>query len=146
MKSKYKEKQYFDGEKTKTAFYNPWEEQVHIGGTDAGSNRPLLEESDIIPVYLSTIYKGGWAGNKGTEDYYGVDIFNYEILPSFLGNHISFPENTKYYANGPNGVHNLTSVQGIFNIRFNSPPPHSGLFFQGSGFFQNYSETGFSAL
>ena len=51
-----------------------WVDKIPIKGTDAGTNKPLLEEGENIEIYIANIFKGDKTLYLGTEDYNGIEV------------------------------------------------------------------------
>ncbi|OMJ81138.1 hypothetical protein SteCoe_18453 [Stentor coeruleus] len=89
---------------------NPWSEEVPIGGTDAWSFRPYLSKNDNIQFFLdqgSLVFDSDYIKEVTEREFL---CLRYRISNSVLQSAKVNPENTKYYAFGPNGVVNETNV------------------------------------
>lgn len=90
--------------------YNPWDGEIKIGGTDGWAYCPFITKHSNMDFYVdiaSVLFHGTY---KKTTTVHGFKCLQRGINSNDLKNATLNPKNARYYAFGPNGLINQTSI------------------------------------
>ncbi|KAL4496216.1 hypothetical protein ABPG72_012953 [Tetrahymena utriculariae] len=110
----------FDGFQVSQNLVTPWAKNIPIVGTDAGSNQPDLGKHTDLPIFVTTVYTGGYVANTGQEkDFYGINTYKYKISGCIMRNASVCSQNADVYSYFYDYSVNLTSVlqAPVFNTK-----------------------------
>ncbi|KAL4446619.1 hypothetical protein ABPG74_005557 [Tetrahymena malaccensis] len=110
----------FDGFQVSQNFVTPWAKNIPIVGTDAGSNQPDVGKHTNLPIFVTTVYTGGYVENTGKEeDFHGINTYKYMISGCIMRNASVCSQNSDVYSYYYDYSINLTSIlqAPVFNTK-----------------------------
>ncbi|EAR89297.2 CD36 family protein (macronuclear) [Tetrahymena thermophila SB210] len=110
----------FDGFQVHQDFVTPWAKNIPIVGTDAGSNQPDVGKHTNLPIFVTTVYTGGYVANTGKEqEFHGINTYKYEISGCIMRNASVCSQNADVYSYYYDYAINLTSIlqAPVFNTK-----------------------------
>lgn len=93
-------------------YVNPWKTPEKIKGGDGYNFQTNIDSDETVYVFLDDLNRFGQGEFDKVVYHYDMKCYRFRIQKSLVQNATYCPENDQYWAYGPNGVANVTNVNG----------------------------------